>query len=206
MHKASLARLSNALMVLTLLVASAPCLAETMSLEMDDIAWQHSLLLPNYCDVPLGVGTNVASIQGITLHVSGVPVEGSMMLCKGGCDYFPCFQTLHAYFLGYRFINSWIPLEGPATGYDFVAPMQFADCYPDCFHPCTGKDVAQEDWEFLKESGVATLRLELMGDFDGCGATCMAENGVGSISVTVEYEPLIKEVYAAWGSMKAVYR
>ena len=210
MHKASLARLFLAIMAMTLLVAPlvapATCLAASMSLDIDQFEWQQGQLLPAYCDIPIELGTNVAAIQSVTLHVIGVPKEGSMLLCRGGCDSFSCYQTLHAYFLDYRYINSWIPLEGPAAGYDLVAPLQFADCYPDCFHPCTGKEAAQENWGFLKEGGTATLRLELQGDFAGCGATCLAEIGIIRVNVTVEYEPLNKEEYAAWGSMKAVYR
>lgn len=214
MHKASLARLSLAIMATTLLVAPliAPlvvpttCLAASMSLDIDQIEWQRGQLLPAYCDISIELGANIAAIQSVTLNVKGVPKEGSMLICKGGCDNFSCYQTLHAYFLEYRHINSWTPLEGPATGYDFVAPLQFADCYPDCYHPCTGKEVAPENWGFLKDSGTATLRLELMGDFAGCGATCLAEIGIEHITVTVEYEPLNREEYAVWGSMKAVYR
>ena len=206
MHKASLARLSFAIVAMTLLVAPQTCLAGSMSLDIDQLEWQRGQLLPAYCDIPIDLGASVAAIKSVTLKVTGTPKEGSMLLCKGGCDSFSCYQTLHAYFLDFRHINSWTPLEGPAAGYDFTAPLQFADCYPDCYHPCTGKDIAQENWEFLKKDGTATLRLELMGDFEGCGATCRAEIGIERITVTVEYEPRGGEEYAAWGAMKAVYR
>lgn len=206
MHKADLARLSCAITVMTLLITSAPCLAESMSLDLDPIVWQQGQVLPAFCDIPIELGTNMAAVTGITLEVTGVPKEGTMLLCKGGCDSFPCHQTLHAYFLDYRFINTWIPLEGPEAGYTFAAPMEFADCYPDCYHPCTGKDVAPENWTFMNNEGPSTLRLELRGDFDGCGEACSAENGIQKITVTVEYEPFIREQLAAWGAMKAVYR
>lgn len=206
MHKAGLARLSFAVVVMTALVFSQSCLAESMSLDLDPLVWQQGQMLPAYCDIPLELGTNVAFVTGISLKVTGIPKEGTMLLCKGGCDSFPCHQTLHAYFLDFRHINTWIPLEGPETGFDITAAMEFADCYPDCFHPCTGKDVSPEDWTFIKDDGTTTLRLQLMGDFEGCGASCSAENGIENITVTVEYEPLIREEYAAWGAMKAVYR
>jgi hypothetical protein len=206
MHKADLARLTCAVLVWTALFAPGSCPAESMSLDIDTIEWQRGGPLPTHCDIPLALGANVASVNGIVLKVIGVPREGSMLLCKGGCDSFPCHQTLHAYFLGYQFINSWTPLEGPAVGYEFLVPLEFADCYPDCYHPCTGKEVAPENWAFLKEGGPATLRLELMGDFSGCGATCLAEIGIERVTVMVDYEPLIREEYAAWGAMKSVYR
>jgi|GEM_PF-5228405 len=206
MHVASLARLSCALVAMTLLVVPQASLAETMSLDIVQPEWQRGQLLPAFCDIPLVLGSNVASITGVTLQVTGVPKEGLMTLCKGGCDEFPCHQTLHAYFLDDHDINSWTPLEGPDEGYDFTVAMMFADCYPDCYHPCTGKDVAPEDWNFLKDGGSATLRLELMGDFAGCGTTCRAEMGIARINVTVDYEPLIHGDPVMWGSMKAVYR
>lgn len=207
MHKASLARLSIAALAVTLLVAPHLCLAESMSLDIDQLVWQQGQLLPAYCDIPLELGTNVAVILGITLEVSGVPKEGTMTLCRGGCDSFPCHQTLHAYFPDHRFINTWIPLEGPSdTPYQYRIPLQYSDCYPDCVHTCTGKEVAPETWGFLTEDGLATLRLELRGDLDGCGASCLAENGIGRVTVSVEYEPLIRRELEAWGSMKAIYR
>jgi hypothetical protein len=206
MHKASLARLSIAAMVMTLLVAQ-PCLAESVSLDLDQLEWQRGQLLPAYCEVPLDLGTNVAVILGITLEVTGTAKEGTMVICKGGCDEFPCHQTLHAYFPDHRFINTWLPLEGPTgSRYEFLTPLQYSDCYPDCMHGCSGKDVEPENWGFLAEDGTATLRLELRGDLDGCGANCMAENGIESVTVTVEYEPLIRGELEAWGTMKATYR
>jgi len=206
MHKAGLARLSLAVVFLTSLVPHSPCLAESLSLDLGPIVWQQGLMLPAYCDIPLELDGSVASVKGITLQVTGVPREGTMFLCKGGCDSFPCFQTLHAYIMDYRYINAWIPLEGPADGYDFTVPLEYADCYPDCYHPCKGKEAVPEDWTFLKEGGAATLRLELRGDFDGCGEACTAEKGIENITVIVDYEPLDREVVAAWGAMKAIYR
>jgi hypothetical protein len=207
MLQASLARLSIAALVMTLLVAPIFCFAESVSLDIDQLEWQRGQLLPAYCDIPLELGTNVAVILGITLEITGEPKEGTMVLCKGGCDEFPCHQTLHAFFPDHRFINTWISLDGPVDSqYDYRIPLQYSDCYPDCVHSCTGKDVAPENWAFLAEGGSATLRLELRGDLEGCGATCMAENGIDRVTVTVEYEPLIRGEVAPWGSMKAVYR
>jgi hypothetical protein len=207
MHKASLARLSIAALAMTLLVIPQLSLAESVSLDIEQLEWQRGQLLPAYCDIPLELGTNVALILGITLEITGTPKEGTMVLCNGGCDEFPCHQTLHAYFPDHRFINTWISLEGPAnTPYDYRIPLQYSDCYPDCVHSCTGKDIEPDTWGFLAEDGSAILRLELRGDMDGCGANCAAENGIGAVTVTVEYEPLIRGEREAWGSMKAIYR
>ena len=207
MHKASLARLPIALAVMTMLMAPHFCLAESMSLDIDNPDWQRGQLLPAYCDIPLELGTNVAVIKEISLQITGEPREGTMVLCKGGCDSFPCHQTLHAFFPDHHTINAWVPLEGPdETPYEFTTAMQYSDCYPDCVHSCTGKEVSPENWGFLAEDGSATLRLELRGDLDGCGVTCVAENGIARVKVTVEYEPLIRGELEAWGSMKAIYR
>ena len=62
MHEASLARLSCALVALTLLAAPFASLAETVTLVLHDIEWQRGQLLPAYCDVPVDLGSNVATI------------------------------------------------------------------------------------------------------------------------------------------------
>jgi len=206
MLSAILTRLAAIIVIMMIVAAATACLAESMSLDIDQLQWESGRLLPAYCEIPIKLDGPVASIQRVTLRVKGAPREGSMTLCNGGCDSFPCHQTLLAYFKGGRFINSWVPLEGSATGYDFEATLQYAECYPDCYHPCTGQDISQASWKFLKEDGAATLRLELRGDLAGCGARCVAENGIQQVTVKVDYVPLDGPELAAWGAMKAVFR
>jgi len=199
-------RLASAVLMVVMLTAAAVCLAESKSMEIENLDWQTGQLLPTYCEIPIELGAPAASIQGITLKVMGQPKEGTMVLCKGGCDTFPCHQTLRAYFPEFRLINAWTPLESPDPSFEFLVPLQYSTCYPDCGHPCAGKDAAGENWAFLKDDGNATLRLELQGDIDGCGTGCLAENGIQRVTVTVEYTPFSGPVPAFWGSMKAVYR
>jgi hypothetical protein len=206
MHLASLARLATVIVVLVSLFFSTPCLAATKALEIENMVWERGQLLPAYCEVPLDLGGPVASIQKITLNILGLPKEGSMVICKGGCDTFPCHQTLYAYFSDFRLINAWIPLEGPDTGYNFEIPMQYSDCFPDCINTCESKAAPAETWGFFEDDGAAVLRLELVGDLDGCGASCFAEHGIMRVTVTVEYEPLGGTEVAMWGWMKACYR
>ena len=142
MPNAILARLACTIVVLMIVTASTACLAESMSLDIDQLQWERGVLRPAYCEIPIKLGTPVASIKSVILKVKGTPKEGTMNLCNDGCDTFPCHQTLYAYFLDYRFINMWTPLKGPVSGYDFEIPLQYADCYPDCYHPCSGEEIA----------------------------------------------------------------
>lgn len=206
MNQAFLARLASMVLLTVILAFSTAAIAETKSMEIENLEWNRGVLLPAYCEIPLDLGGPVASIQKVTLKVSGQPQEGSMVICKGGCDTFPCHQTLYSYFSDFRYINAWTPLEGPATGYSHEIVMQYSDCVPNCSQPCEAKAAEAENWAFLQEDGTTVLRMELHGDLDGCGASCFAENGIEHVTVMVEYEPMNGDQVAIWGSMKAVYR
>lgn len=207
MFNTALARLAYAAVVLMIVTASTACLAESVFLDLGQPEWEIGVMRPTYIDIDIDLGGPAASIQNVVIHVEGTPQEGTMILCKGGgCDSFSCYQTLLSYFLDERSIKSWVPLNGPIGSYDFEVPLQFADCYPDCYHPCSGQDIPPESWGFLMDDGLATLRLELQGDLDGCGTICTAANGIEHVTVDVDFVPLDGIETASWGAMKAIYR
>ena len=207
MPRTSFARLACAVVAMMIVTAPNPCIAESMSLDLGNPEWENGIMRPAYIDIDIDLGGPAASIEDVVIHVEGTPQEGTMVLCKGGgCDSFSCYQTLLSYFLDDRSIKSWVPLQGPVGGYDFSVPLQFADCYPDCYHPCSGQDIPPDNWDFLMDDGKATLRLELQGDLDGCGTMCTALNGIEQVTVKVDFVPLGGAELASWGAMKAVYR
>jgi len=207
MFSTALARLAFVVVALMIVTASTACLAESMSMDLGNPEWESGSLLPTYFDIDIDLGGPAASIKSLVIHVEGTPQEGTMILCKGGgCDSFSCYQTLLSFFLEDHSIKSWVPLQGPVGGYDFSVPLQFADCYPDCYHPCSGQDIPPENWDFLMDDGLATLRLELQGDITGCGSRCTAVNGIEHVTVEVDFVPLDGTETALWGTMKAVYR
>ena len=73
-------------------------------------------------------------------------------------------------------------------------------------YSCSGQNIPPENWDFLMDDGLATLRLELQGDMDGCGTMCTAINGIERVTVKVDFVPLGGAELALWGAMKSVYR